>query len=414
MRNAAVYATFLATKARTRMPPPTDRLDPQHLAKLVERYRLPDPVTVTRPTMPPLADYTALLEGIWSRRWLTNDGQLHRELEAKLAAYLGVEHISLFCNGAIALLVALQALRINGGEVITTPFTFPATTHVLHWNRVRPVFCDIEEETFNIDASKIEKLIGPDTRAILGVHVYGNPCQVDAIQAVADRHGLQVVYDAAHAFGVRLRGESLLLHGNMSMLSFHATKVFSTMEGGALVSRSDVERRRVNMLKNFGIADEETVIGPGINGKMNEAQAAFGLLQLRTIDEEIGKRRAIAESYRRHLAGIQGVRFLKDLPDVGHNYGYFPVLIDEGAYGLDRDTVYAVLKKFNVNTRKYFHPLVSRAPSYAALPSAHPGALPVAERVARQVLCLPIYGTLDPSVPETVATLLRALNTRVA
>jgi dTDP-4-amino-4,6-dideoxygalactose transaminase len=396
------------------MPKTLDPLDAGQLGPLLGRYRLPEPVTVTRPTMPSLADYGALLEGIWSRRWLTNDGDLHRELEAKLAAYLGVEHLSLFCNGAIALLVALQALRINGGEVVTTPFTFPATAHVLYFNRVRPVFCDIEEETFNIDARKIEQLVGADTRAVLGVHVYGNPCDVDAIQAVADRHGLQVVYDAAHAFGVRLRGESLLLKGDMSMLSFHATKVFSTVEGGALISRSDVVRRRVNMLKNFGIADEETVIGPGLNGKMNELQAAYGLLQLRTIDQEIARRRALAQSYREHLAGIRGIRFLRDLPDVQHNYGYFPVLVDADAYGLDRDALYALLKRFNVHARKYFYPLVSRAPCYAALPSARPGALPVAERVSRQVLCLPIYGTLDPSVPATVAQIIRELQATVA
>lgn len=396
------------------MPNPIDRIDAGQLGILLGRYRLPEPVTVTRPTMPNLSDYGALLEGIWSRRWLTNDGELHRELETKLAAHLGVEHLSLFCNGAIALLVALQALRINGGEVITTPFTFPATAHVLYFNRVQPVFCDIEEDTFNIDARRIEQLVGADTRAVLGVHVYGNPCDVDAIQAVADRHGLQVVYDAAHAFGVRLRGESLLLKGDMSMLSFHATKVFSTVEGGALISRSDVERRRVNMLKNFGIADEETVIGPGLNGKMNELQAAYGLLQLRTIDQEIANRRALAQSYREHLAGIPGLRFLRDLPDVRHNYGYFPVLVDADAYGLDRDTLYALLKRFNVNTRKYFHPLVSRAPCYAALPSARPGALPVAERVSRQVLCLPIYGTLDPGVPATIAQIICELQATVA
>lgn len=394
------------------MPQPIDRLAPEQLERLVARYRLRDPVTVTRPTMPALSDYTALLDGVWARRWLTNDGELHRELEAKLAAYLGVEHLSLFCNGALALLVALQALRINGGEVITTPFTFPATSHVLYWNRVRPVFCDVEDRTFNLDPEKVEALIGPETRAILGVHVYGNPCDVDALQAIADRHGLQVVYDAAHAFGVQLRGRSLLLHGDMSMLSFHATKVFSTIEGGALISRSDVERRRVNMLKNFGIADEETVIGPGINGKMNEVQAAYGLLQLRTIDQEIANRRALAEAYRRHLAGIPGIRFMEDLPEVRHNYGYFPVLVDAERYGLDRDTVYAALKRFNVGTRKYFHPLVSRAPCYAALPSARPGALPVAERAAREVLCLPIYGTLDPAVPATIAEILRELRAK--
>ena len=392
------------------MPPTTPAFDPVRLAELVRRHRLPEPVMVTRPSLPPLGDYSSLLEGVWSRRWLTNDGELHRELEAKLAAHLGVEHLSLFCNGAIALLVALQALRIDGGEVITTPFTFPATSHVLHWNRVRPVFCDIEEETFNLDPEKLARLVGPETRGILGVHVYGNPCDVGAIQRIADEHRLRVVYDAAHAFGVEVDGRSLLLAGDVSMLSFHATKVFSTIEGGALVSRSDEERRRVNMLKNFGIADEETIIGPGLNGKMNEFQAAFGLLQLRTIGEEIARRRVLAESYRRHLEGLPGLRFLRDLPGVRHNYGYFPVRIDPARFGLDRDAVYALLKGFNVNTRKYFHPLVSRAPCYADLPSAHPSALPVAERVAKEILCLPIYGTLDPGAPEAIAAILRELH----
>jgi dTDP-4-amino-4,6-dideoxygalactose transaminase len=396
------------------MPESVVPISAEELARLLRKYRLPEPVTVTRPTMPPLADYAGLLEGVWSRRWLTNDGDLHRELEARLAAYLGVEHISLFCNGALALLVALQALRINGGEVITTPFTFPATSHVLYWNRVRPVFCDIEEDTFNIDPRQIEKLIGPDTRAILGVHVYGNPCDVEAIQTIAQRHGLHVVYDAAHGFGVRLGERSLLEHGDMSMLSFHATKVFSTIEGGALVSRSDAERRRVNMLKNFGIADEETIIGPGLNGKMNEFQAAYGLLQLRTIDEEIARRRAIAVTYRTHLAGIPGIRFLQDRPGVRHNYGYFPILVDPELYRIDRDALYTLLKQFNVGVRKYFHPLVSHAPCYAALPSAAPSALPIAERVARRVLCLPIYGTLGEEVPETIARLLRELHATVA
>src|SRR4051812_15522920 len=256
------------------------RIKSKGLALLLERYRLLEPVLVTRPSMPSLEDYTRSLDRIWSTRWLTNDGELHRELEAQLAAYLGVGHISVFCNGAIALLVALQALRINSGEVITTPFTFPATSHVLYWNRVRPVFCDIEERTFNLDPKQIERHIGPETRAILAVHVYGNPCAVEAIQTIADRHGLLVVYDAAHAFGVRIGDRSILDHGDMAMLSFHATKVFSTIEGGALVSRSAIERHRVNMLKNFGIADEETVIGPGINGKMNEFQATYGLLSL--------------------------------------------------------------------------------------------------------------------------------------
>jgi len=396
------------------MSPISRCVDNDELARLVRQYGLSQPVTVTRPTLPSLSEFAASLEGVWSRCWLTNDGEVHRELEAKLAAHLGVEHISLFCNGTIALLVALQALEIDGGEVITTPFTFPATAHVLHWNRVRPVFCDIEDKTFNIDASKIEALIGPETRAILGVHVYGNPCKVETIRDIAARHGLKVIYDAAHAFGVRLRGRSLLVHGDMSMLSFHATKVFSTIEGGAVVSPSEELRRRVNMLKNFGIANEESIIGPGLNGKMNEVQAAFGLLQLRTVEREIANRRQIAESYRRHLAEIPGVSMMQDLPDAEHNYGYFPVLIDTDRYGLDRDTVYTLLKRFNISTRKYFHPLVSHAPCYAELPSAQPDLLPVAERAAREVLCLPIYGTLDPNVPQVVARILREVHAHVA
>jgi dTDP-4-amino-4,6-dideoxygalactose transaminase len=389
-------------------------LSASRLSSLIRDHRLAEPVEVTRPTMPPLADYTRLLAGIWERRWLTNDGQLHRQLETKLAEYLGVEHLSLFNNGATALLVMLQALRIDAGEVITTPFTFPATTHILYWNRVRPVFCDIDEATFNIDPARLESLIGPETRAILGVHVYGTPCDVDAIQSIADRHGLRVIYDAAHAFGVRCHDHSILDSGDMSMLSFHATKVFSTIEGGALISRSTAERERINSLKNFGIANEDTVIGPGINGKMNEFQAAFGLLQLVTVDEEIAKRGSLARSYRRHLAGIPGIQFLGDVPDVRHNYGYFPIVVDPQRYGLQRDELYAVLKQFNVNTRKYFHPLVSHAPCYAALPSADPRNLPVAERLAQQVLCLPIYGTLDPGIPETVSSVLRELHGALA
>jgi dTDP-4-amino-4,6-dideoxygalactose transaminase len=379
------------------------------LASLIRQHRFEQPVMVTRPTMPELDDYASLLRGVWERRWLTNDGPLQRELESELAGHLGVEHLSLFNNGATALLVMLQSLRINSGEVITTPFTFPATAHVLYWNQVRPVFCDIEERTFNIDPSSIERHIGPNTRAILGVHVYGNPCAVEEIQAIADRHGLLVVYDAAHAFGVRLDGRPILDHGQMSMLSFHATKVFSTIEGGALACRSLADRRRVNSLKNFGIADEETIIGPGINGKMNEFQAAFGLLQLRTVDREIERRRIVAETYRRNLAGIPGIWFLDDLPGVRHNYAHFPILVGPD-FGMSRDDLYRVLKEFNVYTRKYFHPLVSHAPCYAALPSADARNLPVAERVARQVLCLPIYGTLDVRVPEILSGVIRELH----
>lgn len=377
------------------------------MSSLLARYRQAEPVTVTRPSMPPMGEYTRLLEGIWSRRWLTNNGDLHRELAANLSEYLGVEHLSLFCNGATALLVALQALRINGGEVITTPFTFPATTHVLHWNRVRPVFCDIEDKTFNLDPRSVESLIGPETRAILAVHVYGNPCDVDALQKIAERHGIQLIYDAAHAFNVRVGDRPVLDYGDISMLSFHATKVFSTIEGGALVARTSSQRERIDSLKNFGIADEETIIGPGINGKMNEFQAAFGLLQLKTIDEEIANRRAIAETYRRGLRSVPGIRFLEDQPGVRHNYGYFPILVDAAVYGISRDELYSLLREYNILTRKYFYPLVSRAPCYAALPSSQ--NVPVAESVAKTVLCLPIYGTLPLDVAEAISELVRLL-----
>jgi len=380
------------------------------LDSLVQQYKLPEPVLVTRPTMPSFEEYCGRLKGIWERRWLTNEGELHRELERRLAEYLGVEHLSLFCNGTIALMVALQALRINGGEVITTPFTFPATPHVLYWNGIRPVFCDIDEKTFNLDPSRIEQHISADTKAILAVHVYGTPCDVEAIEEIAHRHGLHVIYDAAHAFGVRHKGESILQYGDLSMLSFHATKLFTTGEGGALVCQSEAQRKRINNLKNFGIADEETVIGPGINGKMNELQAAFGLLALETIEQEIENRRRLAGIYREGLRDIAGISFLEDIRDIRSNYAYFPIIIDEEQFGLSRDELHNVLKQFNIFTRKYFYPLCSHFPCYSALPSSAPSNLPVAERIARQILCLPIYGTLDEEVVQDICTVVRKLS----
>ena len=376
--------------------------------QIVAKYRLPEPVFVTRPTMPALDEYTEYLRGIWDRRWLTNEGMLHQELERKLCDHLGVEHLSLFCNGTIALLVALQALRINSGDVITTPFTFPATAHVLYWNGIRPVFCDIDENTFNLDPTRIERLIGPDTKAILAVHVYGTPCDVEAIQAIADRHGLHVIYDAAHAFGVKYRGRSILEYGDLSMLSFHATKLFSTIEGGALISRTVAQQRRINSLKNFGIAGEEEVIGPGINGKMDEFQAAFGLLHLRMVTGEIAHRAAITAIYRERLARLPGLKVLHDLDGVEPNYGYFPMQVDEREYGISRDDLFRVLRSCNIISRKYFYPLVSRASCYAALPSAEPARLPVAERVASQVLCLPIYGTLGAETAHHICDVIHA------
>lgn len=381
-------------------------LDRTELADLIRRHKLPAPVYVTRPTMPDLREYTRMLEGIWERRWLTNQGPLHDALEARLCTFLGVEHLSLFCNGTIALLVALEALRINSGEVITTPFSFPATTHSLYWNRVRPVFCDIDPVTLNLDPAKIERLIGPETRAILGVHVYGRPCGVEAIDRIARVHGLHVIYDAAHAFGVRYKGKSLLNYGDISILSFHATKLFSTIEGGALVCGSDVRRQRVNSLRNFGIADEETVIGPGINGKMNEFQAAFGLMQLEQVQQEISNRSKIAALYKELLEGIKGVAFLSDMPNTEPTHCYFPVLIDAGRFGVTRNELFTLLRGCNIVARKYFYPLISSAPCYSALPSATKANLPVAHRVAQQILCLPIYGALEPQTVRSICAVI--------
>ena len=377
--------------------------------QLLRRHRFAEPVYVTRPTLPSLEAYRARLEPVWESAWLTNDGGLHDELRASLARYLGTEHLSLCCNGTVSLLLALQAAGIDGGEVVTTPFTFPATPHALHWNGVRPVFADIDAERYTLDPDRIEAAITPDTRAILPVHVFGTPCDVDGIGRVADRHGLPVIYDAAHMMGVRLRGESILGWGDFSVLSFHATKLFSTAEGGAVVSRSDSDCRRVDFLKNFGIADEQTVIGPGINGKLNELQAAFGLLQLEGIDAEIERRGRLSQIYRERLESLPGLELQPVVADVEPNHAYFTVLVDAERYGMKRDELWSALKEFNVVTRRYFAPLCSHYPFYASLPSADPGNLPIAERVAEQVLCLPLYGTLESDAVEAICHILREL-----
>lgn len=384
------------------------------LEDLAAAHRLPATIFVTRPSLPPLHEFEALLGEIWESRWLTNEGPFHRSLESRLAGFLGVEHLNAFCNGTIALMVALQALRITSGEVITTPFTFPATTHVLFWNHITPVFCDIEERTFSLDPSRIEQLIGSETRAILPVHVYGMPADVDSIQQIADRHGLHIIYDAAHAFGVRYRGRSLASFGDMAMLSFHATKLFSTLEGGALVTKTRARAERVRFLRNFGIADEETVIGPGINGKMNELQAAFGLLHLQMVEREIDSRRKLTEDYRRGLRDIPGLGLLEEVPELQQNYSYFPVVIDPDLFGMTRDDVHAFLKKCNIVTRKYFFPLCSSYPCYSSLPSSRPENLAVAHRLTARVLCLPIYGELLAETVETICLLMRELHLAAA
>jgi dTDP-4-amino-4,6-dideoxygalactose transaminase len=381
-------------------------LNNKEIADLRGRYRLPNPVYITRPTMPELSAYTESLKQIWKSAWLTNDGRFHLEFESKLKEYLQVEHLNLFVNGTIALLVALQALRINGGEVLTTPFTFPATTHVLHWNRITPVFCDIDERTFNIDPARIEEHITPDTKAILAVHVYGTPCDVEAIQSIADTHGLHVIYDAAHAFGVKIQGRSILEYGDISSLSFHATKLFTSIEGGALVTRSEQQRKRIQFLRNFGISDEENIIGPGINGKMNEFQAAFGVLELDLIEQEIANRRRLTELYNKKLMGISGLTVLHDMPGVTRNYAYYPLLVDANAFGMDRNRLVELLRECNVFPRKYFFPLCSQYPCYSALPSSNSDNLPVATRVADQAMCLPLYGQLEDSVVESVCAII--------
>lgn len=364
-------------------------------------------IFVTQPQMPPLAEFLPYLEKIWEGKWLTNAGPFHQQLEAELSEYLGVEHLSLFSNGTIALITALQALRI-AGEVITTPFSFVATAHSLLWNGIKPIFVDIDPVTLNLDPKKIESAITPHTTAIMPVHVYGNACAVDEIQKIADRYGLKVIYDAAHAFAVECNGGSLLRYGDLSVLSFHATKVFNTFEGGAIICPDAATKQRIDFLKNFGFADELTVVAPGINGKMNEIQAAFGLLQLKHVDAAIARRKCIDECYRELLASVQGIRCLPLVASGRHNYSYFPILVDSD-YRHSRDGLYDLLKKNNIFSRRYFYPLISEFPMYSGFSSATSSNLPVATEVAQKILCLPIYpDLLDEDVEEVCALIAGA------
>ena len=350
------------------------------------------PLYVTRPLLPPLEEFLPYLEDIWESGWLTNAGPFHQKLETALSEHLGVRHLSLFANGTIALVTALQCLRITG-QVITTPYSFVATSHALLWNSIEPVFVDIEANTCNLDPDRIEAAITPRTTAILPVHCYGNPCDVDGIQRIADRYGLKVIYDAAHAFGVTHKGTSVLNFGDLSVLSFHATKAFNTFEGGAIVCPDAKTKQRIDHLKNFGFADEVTVVAPGINGKMNEIQAAFGLLQLHYIDASILKRREIDERYRTLLSGVDGIRCVPLPADTRHNYSYFPILV-EAEFPVTRDELYHVMKQVGVFARRYFFPLISDFPMYRGLPSAAPDLLPTAKNISARILCLPIYPTL--------------------
>lgn len=351
-------------------------------------------ITVTSPLLPSLDDFIPMLRDIWDRKWLTNNGHYHKELEKALAEYLGVKYISLFTNGTLPLITALQAMRISG-EVITTPYSFVATTHSIWWNGLKPVFVDIEEETGNIDPDKIEAAITPHTTAIMPVHVYGTPCNMKRIQEIADVYGLKVIYDAAHAFGVKVNGESVLNAGDMSTLSFHATKVYNTIEGGALICHDEATKKRIDYLKNFGFAGETTVVAPGINSKMDEIRAAYGLLNLKQVDEAIAKRKATAEKYRTALKDVPGIRMLNNIEGVHHNYAYFPIFIDEKVYGISRDNLYTKLQEHDIFGRRYFYPLISTFSAYKGLESANPKNLPIAHKLADQVLCLPMFAGLD-------------------
>jgi len=352
------------------------------------------PIFVTQPFLPPLNEFIEYIEKIWESKWLTNNGPFHQELEQALCKYLGVKYISLFSNGTLALITALHTLKISG-EVITTPFSFVASTHCLPWNGIKPVFCDIENDYFTIDPDKIEALITPETSAILAVHVYGNPCDHMKIQKIANTYNLKLIYDAAHAFGVKKDGISICDWGDLSVLSFHATKVYNTFEGGAIICHDEQTKKRIDLLKNFGFVDEVTVVAQGINAKMNEIQAAMGLLQLKYIDDLIGKRKHLTNTYRELLSGIEGIRFLNDIETVEHNYSYLPILIDKEKFGKTRDEVYEHLKRNNIFSRRYFYPLISQFSPYNRMESALPGKMPVAERVAEQVLCLPLYPDLE-------------------
>lgn len=347
------------------------------------------------------------MKEIWDSKWITNNGRFHQQLEKDLAAYLKVPYISLFTNGTLPLITALQALRITG-EVITTPYSFVATTHSLWWNGIKPVFVDVDPKTCNLDPKKIEAAITPKTTAIMPVHCYGKPCDIKGIQEIADKYGLKVIYDAAHAFGVEVDGESILNAGDLSTLSFHATKVYNTIEGGALVMHDEAMKKRIDYLKNFGFANETTVVAPGINSKMDEMRAAYGILNLRQVDAAIEARRSVANRYRDALRNVPGISFFDDMPGVRHNYSYFPIFIDAEKYGKTRDELYFEMRDANVLGRRYFYPLISEFSTYRGLPSATPANLPVAKRLADQVICLPMHHALtDEDVDRVICAVVK-------
>ena len=375
-----------------------------HIQKEGEKSR---PIYVTQPYLPPLDEFVPYLQEIWDKKILTNGGEFHQQLEKALCEYLGVEHLALFSNGTLALITALQALRITG-EVITTPYSFVATAHSLLWNGIKPVFVDIDPVTLNLDPAKIEAAITPHTTAILPVHCYGHPSNVEEIQRIADIYNLKVIYDAAHAFGVQDEHGSVLRYGDLSVLSFHATKVFNTFEGGAIVCPDAKTKQRIDHLKNFGFVNEVTVVAPGINGKMSEINAAFGLLQLQHIDRALQRRKEIDTSYRELLNGVDGIQCLPGAGEKTWNYAYFPVLVGQG-FPMDRDALYQRLRDNGIHARRYFYPLISEFPMYRGLPSAHRGNLPVAFDAALKVLCLPIYPNLSDEDVERVVSVIKGV-----
>lgn len=393
-------------------------------------------ITVTSPLLPNLDEFNELLKQIWNSKWITNNGQFHKKLESALKEYLGVPQISLFTNGTLPLLTALQALRITG-EVITTPYSFVATTHSIWWAGCKPVFVDIDPRTGNLDPEKIEAAITPKTTAIMPVHCYGKPCDVRRIKEIADIYGLKVIYDAAHAFALeipknevdykrafdeaknalepcipvkredqKVETESILNWGDMSTLSFHATKVYNIIEGGAMIMPDEETKKRIDFLKNFGFANETTVVGPGINSKVDEMRSAYGLLNLRQVDAAIAARQQVAIKYREVLRGIEGITFFDDMPGVKHNYSYFPIFIDEKAFGMSRDALYFKMKEANVLGRRYFYPLISEFSTYRGLESANPANLPNAHKMADSVLCLPMHHELSDNDIERILDLI--------
>lgn len=364
-------------------------------------------ITVTSPLLPNLDEFYEMLKEIWNSKWITNNGDFHNQLERELASYLKVPYLSLFTNGTLPLITALQALRVTG-EVITTPYSFVATTHSLWWNGIKPVFVDIDPHTCNIDPAKIEAAITSRTTAIMPVHCYGRPCDIQAIQDIADKYGLKVIYDAAHAFGVEIKGKSILEEGDMSTLSFHATKVYNTIEGGALICHDEKTKQRIDYLKNFGFAGETTVVAPGINSKMDEIRAAYGLLNLRQVDAAIEARHDVAVKYREALSGIEGITFFDDIQGVRHNYSYFPIFVDAEKYGMSRDELYFKMREYNIYGRRYFYPLISTFSTYRGLESSSESNLPIATRIANQVICLPMHHALsDEDIERTIELIVK-------